>query len=104
MPFKVKREANLCSSVYNGLAMAKECAFEKCKYVHDLDSYMADKPEDIGPVCPVFSTKGFCPRGLTCRFAKNHLDEHRNNIKQDWYDETKASDSVNYLSSGMFCS
>lgn len=97
----MNREANLCSSLYNGPTAAKPCAFEKCKYVHDLDQYFAAKPEDIGQVCHVYSTKGFCPRGLTCRFAKNHLDENRNNLKEDWYDEAKSNDSVNHMTSGM---
>ncbi|XP_031617618.1 tRNA-dihydrouridine(47) synthase [NAD(P)(+)]-like, partial [Contarinia nasturtii] len=85
-------------TLYNGPTNAKECTYEKCKYVHDIDRYFAEKPDDIGPLCPVYSTKGFCPRGVTCRFAKNHLDENRNNCKQDWYDEAQANDSVNHMS------
>lgn len=100
LPFYVKKEANLCSSLYNGSDAAKKCEYENCKYVHDIDHYFADKPEDIGDVCPVYTTKGFCPRGLTCRFAKNHLDENRNNRKQDWYDEAKANDTVNFMTAG----
>lgn len=96
----MNREANLCSSLYNGPDAAKACSFENCKYIHDVNQYFAEKPEDIGSVCPVYTTKGFCPRGLTCRFAKNHLDENRNNIKQEWYDEATANDSVNFMTSG----
>lgn len=69
--------------------------------MHDIDRYFDEKPEDIDSTCPIYSTKGFCPRGLTCRFAKNHIDENRNNCKQDWYNEGTANDSVNYLSAGM---
>lgn len=100
LPFKVNREANLCRSLYNGPDSGEKCPYEKCKYVHDIDQYFAEKPKDIAPVCPVYSTKGFCPRGLTCRFAGNHLDEGRNNCKQDGYDEAKANDSVNFISTG----
>lgn len=83
---------------YNG--PGEECKREHCKFVHDLDSFLAEKPEDIGPICPIYTTKGFCSRGLTCRFASNHMDENRKNIKQDWYDETKAADSVNQMTTG----
>lgn len=97
----MNREENLCRSLYNGPDAAKPCPYEKCKYVHDLDNYFAEKPEDVGLTCPVYSTRGFCPRGLTCRFAKNHLDENRNNRKEEWYDEAKANDTINYLASGI---
>lgn len=96
----MNREANLCRSLYNGPNSGEKCPYEKCKFVHDLERYFAEKPADIGLVCPVYSTKGFCPRGLTCRFAKNHVDENQNNCKQDWYDEATANDSKNYMTTG----
>lgn len=68
--------------------------------MHDLDKYLAAKGDDIGPVCPIYSTKGFCSRGLTCRFGSSHIDENRNNCKAEWYDETAASDSFNQITSG----
>lgn len=89
---------NLCMAYYNG---PSECKRENCKFVHDLDQFLAEKAEDIGPVCPIYSTKGFCARGLTCRFAKHHMDENKKNLKQDWYDEVAASvDSVNQMPPG----
>lgn len=98
----MNREANLCKSLYQGPDGGEKCPFEVCKFVHDVDRYFAEKPEDIAAVCPIYSTKGFCPRGLTCRFATNHIDENRNNCKQDWYDEAKSHDSVNQLTPGLF--
>lgn len=91
----------MCRSLYNGPSKQIECKFENCKFLHDLDLYLAEKFDDIGDTCPIYSTKGFCSFGVTCRFATNHLDENRNNTKEDWYDESKcASDSRNHLSSG----
>lgn len=88
---------NLCMAFYNG---PSKCDRENCKFVHDLDQFLAEKPEDIGPVCPIYSTKGFCARGLTCRFAKHHMDENKRNLKQDWYDEAVVVDSVNQMPAG----
>lgn len=98
----MNREANLCRSVYHGPGSGEKCPYDVCKFIHDIDRYFAEKPDDIGPVCPIYTTKGFCPRGLTCRFAQNHIDDNRNNCKQDWYDEATANDSVNQLTQGLF--
>lgn len=97
-PFTMRKFDNLCMAFYNG--PTDECKRENCKFVHDLDQFLAEKPDDIGPVCPIYSTKGFCARGLTCRFAKNHMDENNKNLKQDWYDEAATVDSVNQMPTG----
>jgi tRNA-dihydrouridine synthase 3 len=44
---------------------------------------LKQKPEDIGETCYIYSTKGFCHYGITCRFAKNHVDENFKNLVQE---------------------
>ncbi|KAK6635432.1 hypothetical protein RUM44_000683 [Polyplax serrata] len=58
-----------------------ECKVEKCKYLHDVKEYMEVKLPDIGNTCYVFSTKGYCPRGVTCRFGKSHITSDGRNKK-----------------------
>lgn len=101
MPFVQKKHDNLCRSLYNGPTATNECPFENCKFLHDIDEYLSDKFEDVGDTCPIYTTRGFCSFGITCRFAKQHIDENKRNIKSDSYDEKKSGDSFNFLSSGM---
>jgi len=58
-----------------------DCGFTNCKFTHDLKSYVESKPQDIGETCYVFSSLGYCPRGVTCRFAGQHIDQDFRNIK-----------------------
>lgn len=99
MPFILKKHDNLCRSLYNGPTEKNDCPFENCKFLHDIDVYLGDKFADVGDTCPIYTTKGFCSFGITCRYAKNHIDENKRNIKQDWYNVANA-DSFNFLSSG----
>ena len=57
-----------------------DCTFQGCKMQHDVKTWLANKPPDAGPECYVFDKYGFCPRGVTCRFASCHLDEDGKNI------------------------
>ena len=58
-----------------------ECRFgEKCIYNHDVEAFLADKPQDLGENCYIFQTFGKCPYGITCRFGSQHLDKDGNNI------------------------
>lgn len=98
LPFKAKKEDNLCKAFFDG-PDGKECKFPNCKFIHDVEHYLDKKPADIGPLCHVYSTRGFCARGLTCRFAKSHIDENGKNIKSESYNESAASE-VNHISAG----
>lgn len=69
--------------------------------MHDLEAFLAAKGEDLGDKCVVFATKGYCARGVTCRFAKSHTDAEGRNIKAEHYDE-KAQTTYNGISSGGF--
>lgn len=54
-----------------------------------------------GDKCYIYSIKGFCPRGLTCRFASAHIDADFNNLKADFYDENASPTSFNGITSGI---
>lgn len=73
-----------------------QCTVPKCPNLHDLKEYLKLKPPDIGNECYVYLTKGYCPRGVTCRFGKNHITEDGKNKKcQEIIDKCeKRSDSL----------
>ncbi|KAJ6649739.1 tRNA-dihydrouridine(47) synthase [NAD(P)(+)]-like [Pseudolycoriella hygida] len=96
--FQHIREHNLCKSLFNGHDNDKKCPFEKCKYVHDIHKYLESKPKDVDGTCYIYSTKGFCERGLTCRFSGGHLDENLNNLKADFYNPDIACKTKNQIS------
>uniref|UniRef100_A0A336L797 tRNA-dihydrouridine(47) synthase [NAD(P)(+)] n=1 Tax=Culicoides sonorensis TaxID=179676 RepID=A0A336L797_CULSO len=78
--FKEDIATKLCRSVYNG-PNSGTCNFSgNCKMTHDVAKYLESKPEDISDTCYIYSTKGFCRFGVSCRFAKAHLDENLNNL------------------------
>lgn len=68
----------------------KECTYPNCRYVHDYKQYMESKGEDLGDLCPIFESKGYCERGVTCRFAKSHMDAEGRNVKAAHYDATSV--------------
>ncbi|KAG8005296.1 tRNA-dihydrouridine(47) synthase [NAD(P)(+)]-like [Nibea albiflora] len=63
-------DKRLCLSV---VQKDKVCPFgDKCHFTHDIPSYLASKPADIGESCYLYDTFGKCAFGVTCRFAKAH--------------------------------
>lgn len=56
---------------------------DKCKYSHDLQGYLASKPDDVGGICPVFEALGYCPAGMKCRWLKSHYDRETNKLIKD---------------------
>ncbi|XP_014256846.1 tRNA-dihydrouridine(47) synthase [NAD(P)(+)]-like isoform X2 [Cimex lectularius] len=67
----------------NNIIKTGSCDLPVCKYTHDTVGYLAKKAPDIGPECYVYSLRGFCPRGITCRFGSSHLTEDGINIKDE---------------------
>ncbi|XP_053324043.1 tRNA-dihydrouridine(47) synthase [NAD(P)(+)]-like isoform X2 [Spea bombifrons] len=76
-------QTKLCSTLLQG--KEKNCPYgDKCRFSHDIEKYMAEKPADIGPKCHLFETFGKCSYGVVCRFAKSHLAEgFKNMINED---------------------
>eukprot|EP00981_Chlorochromonas_danica_P006375 scaffold1365_cov163-Ochromonas_danica.AAC.65 len=66
-----EKEDRLCSFVLRG----ESCPYtDHCQYSHDIFAYLSKKPADLGPVCLIFEKFGYCPSGITCRFAASHID------------------------------
>lgn len=66
--FKVDRESQLCPKLVDRQTDADPvCDYEKCKFTHDIEQYLEQKLPNLGEECYVFNTKGYCPRGLSCR-------------------------------------
>jgi tRNA-dihydrouridine synthase 3 len=74
-PLKFSREERVCHVLVDVAPQeqVKECTFNNCKFKHNLEEYLASKPDDIGEQCHVFNAYGRCNRGVTCRFGKGHI-------------------------------
>jgi len=79
--FKIANKDQLCGA-YMAVLEGEEpnCRFQNCKYSHDVETYLANKPPDLGDKCYVFDSLGYCPRGATCRFSKPHIDANYKNL------------------------
>lgn len=91
---------NLCRSQHDGPDL-RLCTYEKCQCMHDIKKYLETKPNDISDTCYIYTTKGFCSRGLTCRFAKSHITENLNNIRADFFNENAPNEYYNKVPIGM---
>ncbi|XP_053695127.1 tRNA-dihydrouridine(47) synthase [NAD(P)(+)]-like [Sabethes cyaneus] len=82
LPFKEHDDVRLCKSLLNGTNSTEtegKCANPSCRFSHDLKKFIQLKPKDISDSCYIYSVKGYCNFGVTCRFAGAHLDENLNN-------------------------
>uniref|UniRef100_A0A182R6J2 tRNA-dihydrouridine(47) synthase [NAD(P)(+)] n=1 Tax=Anopheles funestus TaxID=62324 RepID=A0A182R6J2_ANOFN len=83
LPFKEEDALRLCKSLLDGNMgenAAKKCSNTNCRFSHDLDKFLQLKPKDIDGKCYIYTTKGYCSFGVTCRFAGAHLDDNNRNI------------------------
>jgi len=77
---RVASSERLCPS----LKITVPCPFSTdCRFSHDIDGYMAQKPADIGEKCVIFEQYGECPYGLECRYGSKHISSDFKNIKHD---------------------
>uniref|UniRef100_A0A7N4P9H3 tRNA-dihydrouridine(47) synthase [NAD(P)(+)] n=1 Tax=Sarcophilus harrisii TaxID=9305 RepID=A0A7N4P9H3_SARHA len=76
-------DQRLCPSLIQ--ESAEKCFFgERCRFLHDVDTYLASKLPDLGDKCVLFETFGKCIYGVTCRFAGAHLGpQHQNLVKEE---------------------
>ncbi|XP_018336650.1 tRNA-dihydrouridine(47) synthase [NAD(P)(+)]-like [Agrilus planipennis] len=79
--FRQNRETQLCHSLIDVREdeVPPKCPKLSCNFIHDTEVYLKIKPPDIGDECYNFKNFGHCPRGLTCRFGKNHITENGKN-------------------------
>ncbi|KAI5070909.1 hypothetical protein GOP47_0013160 [Adiantum capillus-veneris] len=67
-----KSAENIC----NAVAKANDvnaCPYGKdCRFNHDLEAFLAQKPPDLPGKCPFLDTRKPCPYGAACRFSGTH--------------------------------
>lgn len=88
----------LCRFVAEGTP--EKCRFGpgKCRSSHDLETFMKNKPADLGPMCPVFQERGHCPAGINCRYGNSHFDPATGkSISLPENERRKVLDSINVL-------
>merc|ERR1712100_804283 len=61
----------ICRPVFSG----EECTQDPCKYSHDVDEYLKQKPDDIGDSCYVYQQTGKCTFGYRCIFGDSHIKD-----------------------------
>ncbi|XP_064383246.1 tRNA-dihydrouridine(47) synthase [NAD(P)(+)]-like isoform X2 [Halichondria panicea] len=91
----------LCSHLYSpNEDSTTKCPFgDRCRYMHDLQSFMNAKPPDISENCYLFKSYGKCPYGVACRYGAKHLTvDLKNIVNEDIYDSTRAKSTFNVLS------
>ncbi|KAG0473115.1 hypothetical protein HPP92_014972 [Vanilla planifolia] len=88
-----KSAVHICPAVAkNGKADA--CRFGvACRYNHDIDAFVAQKPADLEGICPFIAFEDPCPYGITCRFFNTHGRRTSVNL-----DIPKISYEINTLS------
>ena len=92
---RINQKDRLCPAIKED----RECKFgENCKFNHNIENFMANKPPDLDGMCYVFEKFGFCKFGLTCRFAKCHItDDFKNVVNQELFEKTKGGKEINII-------
>ena len=98
---KQPRNDLLCPSIVQG--DPSQCYYgSDCKFSHDILTYMAKKPPDLGLSCPNFDRLGMCMYGVTCRFASAHLrEDYHNVVNEDLWKSLPQPQSYNQLTSDL---
>lgn len=90
-------EVRLCSSLLDP-ENPKDCRFgaENCRNSHNVEEYIASKPEDIEGNCPVYTAIGYCPAGLKCRWLHSHYNKETHKLLKDLEQVEKAKALNNF--------
>ena len=97
---KIPFSEQLCPSLHLHIGAGVTCPFgENCRYMHDVEKYMASKPEDLGDRCFLFETYGRCLYGPACRFGRSHLSARFENIVNEAiFVPDRPASTINVLS------
>ncbi|XP_058450213.1 tRNA-dihydrouridine(47) synthase [NAD(P)(+)]-like [Malaya genurostris] len=80
LPFKLNDNDRLCKTLLDGIETTEnKCGNDRCRFSHDLERFKQLKPKDIGDSCYIYSLKGYCNFGISCRYAGAHVDENWTN-------------------------
>lgn len=92
-----KSALNICPEVAKR-GNADTCRYGgNCRFSHDLDAFLAQKPADIEGSCPFLNVEEPCPYGVTCRFSNTHKE---NSASED-SSLPKESREINNLSKDL---
>lgn len=47
----------------------------RCRFSHDVATFLESKPDDIGDQCVIFNNEGSCRFGFRCRFGGSHIKD-----------------------------
>jgi tRNA-dihydrouridine synthase 3 len=75
--------SQLCPQLVEGGGPERCRHGASCKFSHDLQAVLAQRPPDLPGVCPVFARHGHCPSGLRCRWIGSHLHEGPTNARDE---------------------
>ncbi|GME76503.1 unnamed protein product [[Candida] boidinii] len=86
-------EIRLCISLIDPNDDSRICKFgaDSCRFTHNIEEYLSNKPQDISGMCPVFQELGYCPTGLKCRWLSSHYNKETKNLI---YDESKFKNGI----------
>ncbi|XP_039040939.1 tRNA-dihydrouridine(47) synthase [NAD(P)(+)]-like [Hibiscus syriacus] len=69
-----KSASNLCPEIAK-TGDVNACSYkDKCRFSHDIEAFLAQKPADLEGDCPFIKADAPCPYGLACRFVGTHKD------------------------------
>lgn len=70
MTAKLQRKVvKLCDAIAKGEVCQRGA---ECKFSHNVEEFMAQKPADLSGICPWVERHEKCPFGLRCRFYSTH--------------------------------
>lgn len=80
----------LCPSLHS---FTHECPYkEKCRYSHSVADFLQVKLPDISDTCYMYTTFGYCPSGVACRYGRGHISpEGKSVVNECIYDENRVS-------------
>ncbi|KAK8987186.1 hypothetical protein V6N11_026942 [Hibiscus sabdariffa] len=69
-----KSASNLCPEIAK-TGDVNACSYkDKCRFSHDIEAFLSQKPDDLDGDCPSTKADAPCPYGLACRFSGTHKD------------------------------
>eukprot|EP01089_Gocevia_fonbrunei_P017290 TRINITY_DN5574_c0_g1_i1.p1 TRINITY_DN5574_c0_g1~~TRINITY_DN5574_c0_g1_i1.p1 ORF type:complete len:625 (+),score=148.68 TRINITY_DN5574_c0_g1_i1:88-1962(+) len=72
-------------------ASGTSCPNEPCKFSHDAEAFLSQKPADIGQSCYIWDITGKCRYGLTCRFGSCHTKDNKTVVDDEKYQAFSAN-------------
>lgn len=89
-----KSSENICNAVAKANNV-NACPYGKdCRFNHDLEAFLAQKPPDLHGECPFLSISKPCPYGAACRFAGTHQEITNRKVEPS---EVEKPDELNNL-------